>query len=363
MSGDLHGAELVKAIKARTPAYQFLGRGGDHLSSLGSFTNWVERAAVVGVTEVLKNYPYFKEQFRQTLAEIEEAKPKAIIFVDYPGFNLRIAKEVKKRHPEITLIYYISPQVWAWNRGRIPKMAKFLDLMMCLFPFEKPLYEGSGLNTAWVGHPLVDEMEERRLEVEHDSRLVALFPGSRMREVSSLFPPMLDTVTELHARNPSWRFEAAPANPKLRQAMEQMLSEKGLGDVVLLSEKPSHELMQRARQGIVASGTATLEAAYYGMPYCLVYKVSPLTYLLGKMLVKIQFLGIVNILAEKEVVKEFIQHEAEAPALVAEMLRLLEDEEAYESLKKELLEASKLLGGAGAPQRAADEVLKSLAES
>jgi lipid-A-disaccharide synthase len=324
--------------------------------------DWVEDAAVMGFVEVIKRYGWFKERFAEMLAEVRRVQPKVLLLVDYPGFNLRFAEAVKKELPETKIVYYISPQVWAWNRKRIPKMARLLDEMLCLFPFEKPIFEQAGLKTTFVGHPLVDELEEERISVSREHDLVALLPGSREREVSRLFPMMLESARLLSQQHPGLRFQAPAASPKLGTRMHQMAQESGLEKIVHITAGGAHELMQRAGCGVVASGTATLEAACFGLPYCLVYKMAWPTYLLGRLLVKIRFIGLINILADRLLATELIQHEANPKRVSAILDGFIRNPASRENLSRELLLAAALLGGPGAHRRAAEAVDRWLRE-
>ena len=355
LSGDAHGAGLLRALRGSFPGLRIAGAGGPQMKEIAGqgLRDWVEDAAVMGVWEVLKHYRWFQEQFRQLLEELVQTRPQVLLLIDYPGFNLRFAKAVKQRMPEVKIVYYISPQVWAWNRGRIPKMARLLDEMMCLFPFEEEIFSSAGLRTTFVGHPLVDELEAERRNLSREEHLIGLFPGSREREVSRLFPVMLDAAERMSETTPQLRFSAPAASAKLAVFMRQLVKERGLSDTVEVTDGGSHELMQRAACGVIASGTATLEAAYYALPYLLVYKVAWPTYWLGKMLVRIDFIGLVNILAGRGVVKELIQTDAEAPAIVAELQRLLQDADARNRMIRDLRATAALLGGLGAHERAA----------
>jgi lipid-A-disaccharide synthase len=355
LSGDAHGAGLLRSLRQSMPDLVIAGAGGPQMKAISGekLRDWVEDAAVMGVWEVLKHYPWFQEQFRQMLAEIVALRPEVLLLIDYPGFNLRFAKAVKEKLPETKIVYYISPQVWAWNRGRIPKMAQMLDEMMCLFPFEQEIFSSAGLRTTFVGHPLVDELEAERQVIARDKNLLGLFPGSREREVSRLFPVMLDAAEMLLTNQASLRFAAPAASAKLAVLMRAMVAQRGLGNCVEVTDGGSHQLMQRAFCGVIASGTATLEAAYFGLPYALVYKVAWPTYWLGKLLVRIDFIGLVNILAGRGVVKELIQTQAEGPQIVAELRRLLEDQNERKRMVTALRETADLLGGPGAHERAA----------
>jgi lipid-A-disaccharide synthase len=359
LSGDAHGAGLLRALRTMVPAVDIRGAGGPEMAAVAGagLRDWVEDAAVMGVWEVLKRYGWFKQRFAEMLEELKAFRPDVLVLIDYPGFNLRFAEAVKRECPETRLVYYISPQVWAWNKGRIPKMARLLDEMLCLFPFEQPLFQNAGLKTTFVGHPLVDELEEKRLPgARRDDLLVGLFPGSREREVARLFPMMIDTVKLLKAWRSDLKFEVPAASVKLAAQIRGLLAETGADESITVNAGESHALMQRACCAVIASGTATLEAAYYGLPYCLVYRVAPLTYAAAKVLVKIKLIGIVNILAGEEVVKEFIQADAEPLAVSRALREFLESPEKRAALQARLAETSGKLGGHGAHERAAASV-------
>jgi len=235
-------------------------------------------------------------------------------------------------------------------------MVHLLDEMLCLFPFEKPIFEDAGLKTTHVGHPLVDELNEKKSALPREANLVGLFPGSREREIAKLFPMMIETAKRLHLWRKDLKFAVPAATPKLAITMREMIENTGAGDFIELREGGSHELMQTATCGVIASGTATLEAATFGLPYCLVYKMAWTTYLLGKMLVKIKYIGLVNILAGEKVVEEFIQADA-SPAQVSEWLRdILSHEKTRNDLIQKLGEVSSKLGETGTHRRAAERV-------
>jgi lipid-A-disaccharide synthase len=359
LSGDAHGAGLLRSLKTMVPALEIHGAGGPEMAAVAGpgLRDWVEDAAVMGVWEVLKRYGWFKQRFAEMLEEVRTFRPDALVLIDYPGFNLRFAEAVKRECPETRLVYYISPQVWAWHKGRIPKMARLLDEMLCLFPFEQPLFQNAGLKTTFTGHPLVDELEAKRLPgVSRDELLVGLFPGSREREVARLFPMMIETAKQLRAWRGELKFEVPAASVKLAAQIRGLLVEAGADEWITVNTGESHSLMQRACCAVIASGTATLEAAYYGLPYCLVYRVAPLTYVLGRLLVKIKYIGIVNILAGEEVVREFIQADSEPTAVSQALRSFLESPEKRAALQARLAETSDKLGSLGAHERAATAV-------
>jgi len=272
---------------------------------------------------------------------------------------LRLAAALGKAGTKAKVIDYISPQVWAWNRGRIPKMAQILDLMICIFPFEKPLYEQSGLKTVFVGHPMLDSLAAERIEGAREENLLGLFPGSREREVKKIFPAMLEAASLLGRTRPALRIEAAAASGEMRERMEEIA--RRYPDVrCAVTVKTSHALMQRATAGMVASGTATLEASYFGLPFVLLYKAAWLTFLIGRRLVKVRWLGMPNILAEREVVREFLQEEARPQAIAADVGRLLDDPAARTALQESLRSVIARLGDPGASDRAAQAILAAL---
>lgn len=357
-SGDARAAELMRAVHAADDSVTFVGAGGPRMRALAGepFDDWIAEAGVLGLWDVLKHYGYFRRKFDRMLADIARTKPDAVLLVDYPGFNLRLAKTLRASQPKLKILYYVSPQVWAWNRGRIPKMAKWLDLMLCIFPFEKPLYEQSGLRTEFVGHPIVQQMDRDRIPVTRDPLLLGLFPGSREREVKRIFPAMVAAARHVVKSRDDVRFEAAAASEAHAATMRAMA-----GDLPIeIRTGTAHELMQRAGVGLVCSGTATLEAACFGLPYALVYKTAWLTYAVGRRLVKVNHLGIVNILAGRTVVREFIQGAATPAALADEALRLLNNDAQRAALSAKLEDVVSMLDGEGAAARAARATLDAL---
>ncbi len=271
-SGDEHGAALMRSLRELAPDLEFRGRGGPQMNAIAgdAFANWIDAAAVVGLWEVVKRYGYFRKEFANTLAEIAVANPDAVVLIDYPGFNLRLARRLRQRASPLKIIYYISPQVWAWNRGRIRQMARFLDLMLCIFPFEAELYNLSGLRTIFVGHPMIENLAKRRTGEAPDPNLIGLFPGSRSREVKKIFPVMLKTIAEISAQRPEIRFEVAAASESLARAIQDLLVRSPFRERGRVVIGDSSGTMQRGFAGMVASGTATLEAAYFRLPFVLV---------------------------------------------------------------------------------------------
>jgi lipid-A-disaccharide synthase len=363
VSGDDHGAALMRALRDLRPDLQFSGRGGPKMKEAagGAFHNWIHDAGVVGLWEVIRKYPYFRGKFHETLEQIRKEKPDAVVLIDYPGFNLRLARALQRGASSLKLIYYVSPQIWAWNRGRIKKMAHWLDLMLCIFPFEADLYNASGLRTIFVGHPMIDRLSAQRTETSRDQNLIGLFPGSRPREVRKISPIMLKTAMELLRTNPGLRFEIAASWPELAQEIRTKLELAGkYKERFQVRLGSAAEILQHAFAGMIASGTATQEAAYFRLPFVLVYKVSWLTYLVGRSVVKVDYLGMPNLLANREIVPEFIQHQAK-PGNIAKALRPLIDNSVERSeMISAFDEIVGSLGKGGASDRAARAILEEL---
>src|SRR5207302_1630551 len=217
----------MRALRNADVDLRFIGRGGPQMKAVAGadFQNWIGKSGVLGLWEVIKHYGYFRKQFHETLREITESKPTAVVLIDYPGFNLRLARALRKESPSPKIIYYISPQVWAWNRGRIKKMARWLDLMLCIFPFEADLYNESGLRTIFVGHPMIERLRAQKVDIERDPNLIGLFPGSRSREVRKIFPILIQTAQELVRQKSDLRFEVAAASSELAHEMQKILDE------------------------------------------------------------------------------------------------------------------------------------------
>jgi lipid-A-disaccharide synthase len=361
-SGDEHGAALLRALREMVPDLVFAGRGGPKMKAIAGegFINWSDSAAVVGLSEVVKRLGYFRDQFQRALREIAHINPDAVVLIDYPGFNLRLARALRKKSPSLKIIYYISPQVWAWNRGRIGQMARFLDLMLCIFPFEAELYNKSGLRTVFVGHPMIQNLAGLRTGEERQPNLIGLFPGSRLREVRKIFPIMMGAAREIVAGRPKLCFEVAAASEPLAREIRQMLAASPLRESVRIVVGDANGTMQRAATGLVASGTATLEAAYFRLPFVLVYKVSWPTYFAARLVLKTKHLGMPNVLAGHEIIPEFIQHEARPDTISKAVLKLMNDRVARDVMISEFDAIVAKLGETGASAKAARVIVEEL---
>ncbi|MEO5721736.1 MAG: lipid-A-disaccharide synthase [Chthoniobacterales bacterium] len=363
-SGDAHGAALIAALRRLHPDVVITGRGGPRMRAAteGSVVDWSRHSAVLGLWEVLKKYRYFRRQFTNSLRAISEQEVDAVILIDYPGFNLRLARALSKKQPDLKIIYYISPQVWAWNRGRIPKMAECLDLMLCIFPFEADIYNQSGLRTVFVGHPMIEALGAGPKETRVPN-LFGLFPGSRWREVRKILPVMVRAAELIHDAMPDVRFEVASASVSFNREIERQLRHSRLpADATEITTGQAEAAMQRASAALIASGTATLQGAFFRLPFVLVYRVPWFFYLPARALVRVKYLGMPNVLAGREIVPEFIQHRAQPRAIAQDALRLLQDKEARDRQLAEFDRIIATLGQDGASSTAAQAIMDELGD-
>ena len=361
-SGDDHGAALLKALRACVPEMRFMGRGGPKMRALagGKFRDWIDDTAVVGLWEVIRRYPFFRKQFQATISEIEAVKPNAVVLIDYPGFNLRLAHALRVKFPGLRIIYYISPQVWAWNRRRVSQMARSIDLMLCIFPFEPELYKASGLRAIFVGHPMTSVIPSGNAAPPRDDKLVGLFPGSREREVKKIFPVMRQAALELSQQDHDLRFVVSAASEPLAELIRADLYGKHATGKFSIVTGDARAVMGRVNVGMVASGTATLEAALSELPFALIYRVAWLTYLAARLVVKVKYLGMPNVLANREIVPEFIQHKAQPRAIAEAVARLLTDKTERERMLTDFACVAQKLGRGEASVKAAEAIVTEL---
>jgi lipid-A-disaccharide synthase len=359
VSGDLHGAGVVRELKKQLPAVEIFGVGGDRMKAEGmELLFHVNSLSVMGFVEVLKHLPVIREVERTLERSLQTRRPQVVVLIDYPGFNLRFARKV--RQYGVKLLYYISPQVWAWRKNRVKRM-RSIDRMNVIFPFEVDLYRKEGINVEFVGHPLVERLSSvstrddffRQHDLKKGVRLLGLFPGSRVQEVRGILPVMLEAVDLLRKCFP---VQAAIAlAPGLSREFVSSFCAR-YNEIVLL-ENATYGLMEHADAAIVTSGTATLEAGWFGTPMVVVYRTSPITYLLGKLLVTIPHIGLVNIVSGKQVVPELIQHDLTARNLVRELERMLTDETYSGRIRQDLHVIRTRLGDPGASARVAANII------
>jgi len=364
VSGDMHASAMVRAAKNINPDIEWFGIGGPLMREAGVETfHDISKMAVIGLAEVIRRYSFFKKVFYEMLELAESRKPDAVVLVDYPGFNLRLAERLHERG--IKVIYYICPQVWAWHRERIPKMAKIIDHLITIFPFEAQHFSKTGLKVTFAGHPLVDETKKARnlpaIQLPwKKSKRVALLPGSRIQEIKRLLPVMWRAAALLEKENPEISFIIAASGeteiPLIREITDRI---SGPADFAIVPAK-TREVLRQADAAIVASGTATIETALMQCPMTVVYKVNPITYFFGKLLIKIDNIGMVNIVAGREICPELIQHAATPKALTETILPLINDTRQRSEMLKALDEVITIMGQGGTAQHAAEIILQEL---
>ena len=321
----------------------------------------VNEMSFLGFTEIIKHLPFVRKVMNELLKWIEIERPKVVVLIDYPGFNLRLAQKAKNLGCKI--IYYISPQIWAWGKGRIKKIARVVDQMIVIFPFEEELYRNAGVSVEFVGHPILENLESSfsredffsENELDPDEKLIGLLPGSRTQEVDSLYKIMIDAVDLLKPEYPNMQSITAKS-PVLDNAVYTKIT----GNDSLKQSNNIYDIMKHSNLLFVASGTATLESACFGTPLIVVYRVSPISWIIGKILVKIKSIGLVNIVAGKKIAPEILQSELTPYRLAHEALNILKDDKLYAETSSELLNVKKLLGEPGASKKAAEIIIKHL---
>jgi len=363
-SGDLHGALLVKALKKENPGLSFYGLGGKAMENAGVKILYdLPSIAALGLGDVLRQYFRFRKVFYEALRNIfSEIKPDLIILIDYPGFNIRFAKKVRKRIP---VVYYISPQVWAWGKRRIGTIAKFVNKMLVFLPFEPDVYRGSGLDCEFIGHPLIDLVKATRSPKElraaweiEGKKVIALLPGSRIHEVQRILPVMLKSARLISEALPDAVFLLAESRALAPGIYDEILKEAPLAPKRLRDD--SYNILSVCDFALVTSGTATLETTISLRPFVILYKAEALTYFLGKNLVRLPYIGLTNVIAGRKIVQEFIQHEARPEAIAKTAIRYLTDMELRDNLMRELEKVRQSLGKPGAVERAARTILNFL---
>lgn len=322
VSGDQHAARLVRDLRAARGDVEITGIGGEALRREGVRTLYdVRDMAVVGFLEVVSRLAFFRRVFRQMTERLESDRPDALLLVDYPGFNLRLA--AKARALGIPVLYYVSPQVWAWHKSRIPKMARILDLLMVIFPFEVEVFKGTGLKTVFVGHPLVESVKRTlarpspELPWPAGERRIGLLPGSRRQEIQRVLPAMLAAARELRRRDPATAFLIPAASAEIREQIARQLDTLPPEDraAVAVVDGQMREILRQARAAMVCSGTATVETALLHCPLIVVYRTAALTYWFGRRIIRVPWLGMVNLIAGRELCPEFIQGAARPGAM------------------------------------------------
>ena len=359
-SGDAHGAGVVRELKRRQPSMEIFGIGGGKMEQEGmSLTYHVRELSFMGFVEVIQHLPLIRSVEHTLEQLLELKKPDVVVLIDYPGFNLRFARTAKKHGMKV--VYYISPQVWAWKKGRVKKMVGVVDKMLVVFPFEEEIYRKMGIDVQFVGHPLLEELNVgftrgqfcKRFGLDADKKILALIPGSRPQEIENIFSVMARAAGALQ-REQNCEIVVAVA-PHIRPELFETHTPPGVS--LHFVENATHEAMKYADFAIVTSGTATLETACFETPMVVVYRTSWLTYLIARALVRIKNISLVNIVAGKSIVSELVQNEATVANIVAVVSEFYRNEESRIRMKKELSAVKGLLGSAGASANVAKTIL------
>ncbi len=361
-SGDLHGAALAQAMRAANPGVRLIGMGGPGMAAAGvDVIVSYQDVAVVGLTEVIAHGASILRAFRRLTEALDRERPALVVLIDFPDFNIPLGRRARRRG--IPVVYFISPQVWAWRRGRVRALRRIVRKMLVIFPFEEPLYRRAGVDVTFVGHPLLDRLEgmppreeaRRALVLGPAERVVALLPGSRRSEVRRHLPLLLRAAAHLAATCGPLTILVAVADGVPLSLVE------GLVAGAPLPARPvqghTYEVLRAADVSLVVSGTATLEAALLGAPMVITYRMSSLSFALAALLVRVPYIGMANLVAGRGIVPELIQWQATPARLAAAARALLEDPRAREAMQAGFGEVRARLGEPGAPARAAREIL------
>jgi lipid-A-disaccharide synthase len=344
-SGEMYGAQLIEALHRREPSLGFFGVGGDRMRAAGCDTVVdAKDLAVVGISEIVSHLPKIYARFHQLIAEADRRRPDLAIVIDSPAFNWRVARQMRKRG--IPVVYYVCPQFWAWRQGRVRLLRKYVNKALVIFPFEEKFYRDRGVDATFVGHPLADLSPPSTdrgayattYKLDATKPWITLMPGSRMKEVRMNLPTMLDSATKLGS---GYEF-LLPVAPTLDRGFLESLIGRSNRIRLITDALPA---LAHSRAGIIASGTATVEAAMMGTPFVMVYRVSPLTYFLGRSRVKVSHFAMVNLIAGKEVVPELVQHDFTVEKVVAQLSEILPDGQARDQMKEGLAAVKTVLRG------------------
>lgn len=362
-SGDLHGAKLAEAIKLACPEAKIFGMGGTQMKEAGvEILQGIDELGVIGLVGGLKLVRKLFQIRKTMLTELASRKADALVVIDYPEYNTRLAR--KAHQMGIPVIFYISPSAWAWRRGRAKDVAQISDRVASIFPFEAEVYREAGANVTEVGHPLVDitvpkrSLEEAKIffKIDPEKKQILMMPGSRKQEIEKLLPPMVEAAKILLMSDSNLEFFLPLASTISESMIQEMVDLKGLP--VRIVRGDTYDLISICAAGMITSGTASLEAALLGIPSVIIYKASALSYVVGKMLVKIPHFGLPNIVVGEEILPELLQGAVTGQRIAAEISSWLYDEKARNSVLVKLAKMKKALGGGGAVQRTAELVLE-----
>ena len=366
-SSDMHAANLVRDIKSLDKNIGFFGLGGDRMQDAGVELLYnIVHMAFIGPGGLFKHYAKLKKIYNSLCEYINKNTPDCAILIDFAEFNLRVAKNLKKLG--VPVIYYISPQVWAWGAWRINTIKKFVDKMLVFFKFEEELYRSRGIDVTFVGHPLLDSVKPARnkediikeLRIDNGAAVVGVLPGSRENEVNNILPIMLDSCKLLLKKTAGLKIEfVLPLAPSIEERCIKEIIDRNSINIKIIKSS-TYDALAICDAAMVASGTATLETALMGVPMAIIYRVNLLTYLMARNVIRLPYIGIVNVIAGRKIVEEFLQQEARPECISDYILRLLEDRKLSNSIKEKFVDIRKLLGESGASKRAAKEVVSFL---
>ena len=367
ISGDLIGAGLVEQIKKINPSVRISGIGGEKMKQAGmQLIFHSDQMAFLGFWEVLKHYPFIRKVREKILRNVVENEIKYAVLIDYPGFNLNIAPKLKNLG--VKIIYYVSPQLWAWGTGRVKKIQKFIEKMLVIFPFEKDFYKEMNVDVEFVGHPLVERVNDysflskdklyKKLSLENGKEILLLLPGSREQEINRIFPEVIKAAGNLANKFNLQIVVACSSNidKKIIEEYSREIKFKVASDL-------NFDLMKHSKFGIIKSGTSTLEAGYFSLPMVVVYKTSMISYLIGKNLIKIDKIAMANIILGEKVVTEILQNDVNEKNIYQQCEKILSDNSEYNRIKTRLSNIKNLIGDAGASLKAAKSILALMNES
>lgn len=366
VSGDILGEELSEELKKLDNNINLFGIGGDRMKEAGvEIIYHINKLAFLGFAEVVRHLPFIKKVQNDLMRIIKEKNIKHIIMIDYPGFNLNFAKKIKSLG--VKILYYVSPQIWAWGKGRIKKIKRLVSKMFVVFSFEEKLYKDEGVDVEFVGHPLLDRINKyeympkgkffETYNLDLTKEILLILPGSRKLEVEKIFPASIEAASKL----------SKEFNLQVVVAGASNIDDDVFAKIAPLNEYKiirdrNYELMRYSKTGIIKSGTSTLESALFGLPMVIVYKTSQLTYFIGKNLVNLKNIGMANIISGEDVVPELIQNKVNPESIYQEVKKILSDNDLYDSIKKKLLSVRNKLGSEGAAKRTAQSIYSLLNE-
>ena len=364
-SGDLYGSNLAEAIRKKAPSVCMFGIGGTKMQEAGvELYAPIERLSSMGLTEILGHLPYLRRLLSKMAELMDRRRPDLLILIDYPGFNLRLAGMARKRR--IPVLYYICPKVWAWGAWRIPLISRRVTKLLAVFPFEPQLFHGRGLDVMFIGHPLLDVVSPsssktaffREMGLPPDDPVIGLLPGSRPQEVERLYPVMIQAARIIEKHIKGVLFLVGKAHT-VEEPLYARIAEMSDMDLIVV-EGRTYDIMKYSDLLLVASGTATMEAAIVGTPMVILYKMAPLSYLVGRIMVHIPYIGLPNIVSGREIVPELIQGEATPYRVAAEALAIWKDGHRNLEVRRALAGVKEKLGRRGASERAAHVALEML---